>query len=270
MGSSVFPGGIDSVPDIVNPTVTDANVTPTLSQRLNLATDAMTAVQTWLINNMSAIFETPGVIKPYGGSSAPPGYLLCQGQAVSRTTFPNLFAAIGTNFGAGDGSTTFNVPNGTDRTLIGVGVNPLGALVGSNLAGLSVNNLPAHNHLMNDPGHTHSTSDPGHTHSISDPGHAHAVSDPGHQHNVISSTSGTAGPGSTTFSTATSLNQTLTSLNITNIGIFGSVTNLSIVAAVSNLSIVARVTGVTTQNTGLGTTFSIQQASLVVNWIIKT
>ena len=51
---------------------------------------------------------------------APTGYLLCDGQAVSRATFLNLFTAIGTTFGVGDGSTTFNVPNYKGRVPVGV------------------------------------------------------------------------------------------------------------------------------------------------------
>ena len=47
-----------------------------------------------------------GAILAFGGATAPAGWLLCQGQAVSRTTYAALFAAIGTAFGAGDGSTT--------------------------------------------------------------------------------------------------------------------------------------------------------------------
>lgn len=51
-----------------------------------------------------------GCVLAYGGSTAPDGYLLCDGSAVSRTTYADLFAVIGTAFGAGDGSTTFNLP----------------------------------------------------------------------------------------------------------------------------------------------------------------
>lgn len=55
----------------------------------------------------------PGEIMPVGkGSPIPPGFLLCDGAAISRTLYPELFAAIGTNYGAGDGSTTFNLPKG--------------------------------------------------------------------------------------------------------------------------------------------------------------
>lgn len=52
-----------------------------------------------------------GMITPYGGSSAPDGWLICDGSAVSRTTYADLFDAIGTTFGSGDGSTTFNLPD---------------------------------------------------------------------------------------------------------------------------------------------------------------
>jgi len=56
-------------------------------------------------------FVPPGVVLPFAGTSAPAGFLLCGGQAVSRATYAALFAAIGTTFGAGDGSTTFNLPD---------------------------------------------------------------------------------------------------------------------------------------------------------------
>lgn len=52
-----------------------------------------------------------GSIIMYGGASAPSGYLLCDGSAVSRTTYASLFSAIGTNYGIGNGTTTFNVPD---------------------------------------------------------------------------------------------------------------------------------------------------------------
>jgi microcystin-dependent protein len=52
-----------------------------------------------------------GTIKPWGKATAPSGYLLCDGSAVSRTTYADLFAVISTTYGAGDSSTTFNVPD---------------------------------------------------------------------------------------------------------------------------------------------------------------
>ena len=61
-----------------------------------------------------------GVVAPFAGSSAPTGWLLCYGQAVSRTAYAALFTAIGTTFGSGDGSTTFNVPDLRGRAPFGV------------------------------------------------------------------------------------------------------------------------------------------------------
>jgi microcystin-dependent protein len=68
------------------------------------------------------VFLPSGVVAPFAGSSAPAGWLLCDGSAVSRTIYAALFAAIGTTWGAGDGSTTFNVPNMLGRVPVGAGL----------------------------------------------------------------------------------------------------------------------------------------------------
>jgi microcystin-dependent protein len=60
-----------------------------------------------------------GIILPYGGTSAPYGFLLCNGAAVSRTTYADLFAVVGENFGEGDGNTTFNLPDLRGRFIRG-------------------------------------------------------------------------------------------------------------------------------------------------------
>lgn len=62
----------------------------------------------------------PGVILPYGGSTPPNGWLLCDGSTISRATYVNLFGAIGTAHGQGDGSTTFNLPDFRGRFMRGV------------------------------------------------------------------------------------------------------------------------------------------------------
>jgi len=77
----------------------------------------------------------PGTIIMYGADSAPAGWLGCEGGTVSRTTYAALFAVIGTNFGAGDGSSTFTLPNFNDRVAAGkatnVGYSPSGTTIGS-------------------------------------------------------------------------------------------------------------------------------------------
>lgn len=116
--------------------------------------------------NMGADAALPAGLGPfpYAGASAPSGWLLCYGQAISRTTYAALFAAISTAFGAGDGSTTFNVPDCRGRvpagkddmggvaasrlTTAGSGVNgaALGAVGGAQTHTLDTTQIPAHNH----------------------------------------------------------------------------------------------------------------------------
>lgn len=103
-----------------------------------------------------------GSIQAYGGATAPSGWLLCQGQAVSRTEYAELFAAIGIAFGEGDGSTTFNVPDLREATTKGIGLSgksihhydndgiALGEFVEDRIR------LHAHNVYVRDTGHTHS------------------------------------------------------------------------------------------------------------------
>lgn len=98
----------------------------------------------------------PGTILPFGGAVAPEGYLLCNHQEVTVAAFPNLFAAIGRTWGAGDGVTTFNVPNLIDRTLFGAGSSfALGDLFGSATHALTSDENGPHVHNVNDPGHQH-------------------------------------------------------------------------------------------------------------------
>jgi microcystin-dependent protein len=103
-----------------------------------------------------------GVITAFAGSAAPVGYLICDGAAVSRTIYAALFAIIGTTYGTGNGSTTFNVPDLRSKTIVGVGQGTgltnrtLASTGGAETKTLSVTEMPSHNHTINDPGHTHS------------------------------------------------------------------------------------------------------------------
>ncbi len=96
----------------------------------------------------------PGVILDFaGGGTLPPGWLACGGQAVSRATYARLYAAIGTAWGAGDGATTFNVPDLRRRVRVGAwGVatsrlgNAVGSRGGSETHTLTASEMPAHTH----------------------------------------------------------------------------------------------------------------------------
>lgn len=68
----------------------------------------------------------PGVVCMFGGTAPPVGWLQCNGQAISRTTYSTLYNAIGTTHGAGDGATTFNVPDMNGRVPVGPGSNGTG------------------------------------------------------------------------------------------------------------------------------------------------
>ena len=106
-------------------------------------------------------FEPIGSIKMYGGPAAPSGWLKCDGSAVSRTTYEKLFEAIGTAYGEGDGSTTFNLPNFNGRMPIGVGTS--GTTGASSHALASTGGAETHTHTTGNftlttshiPAHTH-------------------------------------------------------------------------------------------------------------------
>lgn len=95
-----------------------------------------------------------GSILMFGGASAPAGYLLCNGAAVSRSVYATLFGVVGTLYGPGDGSTTFNLPDLAGRfPLGGDSTHALGSQGGAETRVLTVSQLPAHSHSIN---HTHS------------------------------------------------------------------------------------------------------------------
>lgn len=108
----------------------------------------------------------PGMVMARAVTTVPPGWLLCDGAAVSRTTYAHLFSVISTTYGAGDGSTTFNVPNMKGRVLVGLDAgqaefDAIGEVGGAKTHTLVTAEMPAHGH----PGSTVAISDPGHSHT---------------------------------------------------------------------------------------------------------
>jgi microcystin-dependent protein len=104
-----------------------------------------------------------GIIQAFAGSAAPSAnWLLCQGQAVSRSTYSSLFGLVGTTYGVGDGSTTFNIPNLSGRVPVGrdagqTEFDVLGETGGTKTHTLVTGEIPAHQHDIQH-GHTGSGS----------------------------------------------------------------------------------------------------------------
>lgn len=127
------------------------------------------------------------------------GWLLCNGAAVSRTTYAALFAQVGTRYGAGDGLTTFNLPDGRGRSLMGAGAGVTPSALtnrdinigyyGEESTVLTVANLPSHHHVVHSFSAGATGGDGGDILNEPDPGadHDHDTDDTGgnQAHNTV-------------------------------------------------------------------------------------
>jgi microcystin-dependent protein len=172
-----------------------------------------------------------GMLMPYAGSTAPSGWLLCYGQAISRTTYADLFTAISTTYGSGDGSTTFNVPDFRGRAAFGL--DNMGGTAANRItnavSGITGTTLGSAGGDQNSQSHTH-------TASVTDPGHSHD-----YRGNQMSGSGGVVAPG-------------------TNTGTLQGTFNVN-----------SNTTGITVSNstTGSGSSQNMPPA-IVVTYIIKT
>lgn len=126
----------------------------------------------------------PGIIWAYSAAAAPSGFLLCDGAAVSRTTYAALFAVIGITYGSGDGSTTFNLPDLRQRFPLGKAASGTGSTLGGTGGNIDHTHTgPSHTHTV--ASHTHGMQNHTHTnsdHSHTQPTHIHVL--PGHFHSA--------------------------------------------------------------------------------------
>jgi microcystin-dependent protein len=140
----------------------------------------------------SAPGNPTGAIIQFAGSTSPTGYLLCNGAAVNRTTYAALFAVIGTTYGAGDGTTTFNLPNLQGRVPVGKSTETefdvLGETGGAKTHTLTTAQIPSHSHDVN-PSAVNTTTEGSHTHSV-DPPNTATTSNGSHTHSLTAVATG--------------------------------------------------------------------------------
>lgn len=132
--------------------VTTAKIQDDAVTTAKIADGAVTAAKLGDLSSLG-IEIPPGVMADYGGVVAPSGWLGCDGTAISRTTYADLYAAIGTTWGAGNGTTTFNLPDFRRRVAVGSGgsgtdtlANTVGATGGYETHTLTTGEMPSHAH----------------------------------------------------------------------------------------------------------------------------
>jgi len=145
-----------------------------------------------------------GIIVPWGSASIPSGFLECNGAAVSRSTYAALFAVVGTAYGSGNGSTTFNVPDLQDKTVLSKSNTKALASTGGantvsqtgNIGGsaasttITTNEMPSHSHTGATGGGPRGTGNQGTRRTIYTTTSAATGGGGGHTHNLSLNFSG--------------------------------------------------------------------------------
>jgi microcystin-dependent protein len=202
----------------------------------------------------------------FAGASAPATWLFCNGSAVSRTTYSRLFAVVGTTYGSGDGSTTFNLPNMANRMPIGVGTRSLGTTGGSETKTIASSNLPTHTHTID---HDHGAATSG-TESAD---HAHGgttnTTNLSHAHNYLAGNQ--AATGTTRAILSNTGGTTLSGAIVANLGdhVHGFATG-GRTAAHSHDTDLANFTGSSGNGGFANTAMDVMNPFLVLNFIIRT
>ncbi len=223
-----------------------------------------------------------GVIVPYGGSAAPSGWLLCYGQAVSRSTYAGLFATVSTTYGLGDGSTTFNIPDlrgrapfGADNmggtaasrvtTASGFTAGARGETGGAETVTLSTTQIPSHSHGQQGT-FASGVQSADHTHTFSG---TTATESQGHYHNfdgqsVLVGPFSQGGDGAIQ-STAAAGTITNTGYNLQSHTHTYSGTTSGLSASHTHSTTISGTTG----NTGSGGAHSNMPPALMTNYLIR-
>jgi microcystin-dependent protein len=244
-------GSLDSISPapLASPALTGTPTAPTAAAGTNTTQIATT--------EFVQVANPTGAVVAFAGSSAPTNWLLCYGQAVSRATYAALFAVVSTTYGAGDGTTTFNLPDLRGRTVAGIDnmggsdagrldiANSSGTVVGTQYVTLTSAEMPSHTHIQDSHNHTqnsHNHTQDSHGHNFNDPGFIPGVTNIG------------VGGGGTGFYGRTATQ-----------GIFiGDATATNQANTATNQANTA-----TNQNTGGGGAHNNMQPTMVLNYIIK-
>ncbi|KHQ51100.1 tail fiber protein [Mameliella alba] len=258
------------------------------------------------VNAILDFLIPPGALVPTFETEEPvDGWKFCNGQALSKTEFSDLYAVIGDTYGAT--FDTFNLPDLRGRSVMGAGGDlglALKAYGGAETFTLTVDQMPSHTHTLTDAGHSHSftpsphshtTTDAGHNHTftgaahnhtITDPGHNHSITDPSHDHNTFGEfevspleggTNGAIadGSGSTgTSSTGITIDSGTTGVTVDNATASGTIsvdtTGLTVDAASAGGSVSSATTGISVNATGSGNPIDIIPPVVAVNWMVRT
>jgi len=224
---------------------------------------------------LGTVTQVPaGIVSAFAGVTAPAGWLMCYGQAVSRTDYSALFTALSTTYGSGDGSTTFNIPDMRGRAIAGVdnmggtaasrltstvltASNTLGATGGTQTHTLITAELASHNHTQDSHNHTQSS------HNHTQDSHNHTQNAHGHTVGTYEGTAPTTGGGTLYYSRRGDLTyMPLYASDVTATNIATTATNQATTA--TNIAATA-----TNQAAGSGSAHLNTQPTLVLNYIIK-
>lgn len=208
-----------------------------------------------------------GSIVMFAMSTPPADWLVCDGSAVSRTTYAALYAVIGDTYGAGNGTTTFNLPNLKGRVPVGqnasdANFNVMGETGGASTHTLTSAEMPSHGHTQDSHNHTqnsHNHTQDSHNHTQN--AHDHTLVTDGSL--VVTTTSERVQPaagsgGRMLVSTAAVDNNSTTA------------TNQSTTATNQSTTPTNQSTTATNQNTGGGGAHNNLQPYIVLSYIIKT